>query len=278
MRTRSASLAEKYGVFGAIGFVLLLTLIGAFLIFRGYSKDISDLKARKSELLQKEKENKLQISKVLSANKNLTNQLKNKQSKIDREKDQYDTKKDELESYLDMIPPYYMKSYLRKRIQIEAKSLNLDVLSYNASNVDVSKYEKMKFFPLQFSMDIQGDYSAVKRFLWFIDENIVLDDVKVDQRKWSFIVKIAEQEGLKIIDPNKRGPQGPRRPVVKRPATPRAPVAKTQGNQAGAEPVEEKLVSKLLPLPMYALRKDGLLENEKMRLNLKLITYLRKLE
>ncbi|MDD2715218.1 MAG: hypothetical protein PHW04_04925 [Candidatus Wallbacteria bacterium] len=264
MRTRSTSLSEKYAIYGGIIGAILISLLGAFITYRSYSTKISELKARKEEMASKENQLSQELSKVKAQIQGLNAQLKDKQSKISQEKADFEKKKKEIGEIIQKIPPIYMKSLLRKSILEKAKLLNIDVLKYSAREVTPEEFSNLDFFPLEFSMEIAGEYASIKKLISYLDTVMELKDVKDESRQWRFIVTIPREGGLTLVDPNTR---------FYGPAIPNAGPAPAAG---GPNQGTQEIKLDTLELNTFTTYREGLLMDDKLEVKLILITYFRK--
>ncbi|MDD5091040.1 MAG: hypothetical protein PHQ23_08990 [Candidatus Wallbacteria bacterium] len=270
MRTRNASLAEKYGIRFTIALLAILSLTCAYLIFRNYNVRISEVKAKKEQLKEQENRNLSELGKLKNEISILENQVKDKQKRIEFEQNLYSEKKKELDRYVGQIPPLYMKSMLRRNLVDRAMQLNVDVLAFSARELDMSKFIGLQFFPLQFTMELVGEYGSIKNYLWYLDRNIILPDVIDPAKKWSFIVQVSQDQGLEIISPGGT-PQdvgmGPRPPNMP------GPPPGMGGSGAEQQTVEATASSVIL---RDMMKKKGLLDNGKLKVRLKLVTFIRR--
>lgn len=274
LRTRSSSLTEKYLIYSGIVLAVVLSLSGAFVIYRSYSSGIEEIKHSREELQVKEEELNREKESIMARISALQNQLSEKEKKISSEKAEFEKKFKELEEHIAFIPPYYMKSGLRKAILERATLLNLDVLNYSAQEIDPGSFTGLKFFPLEFNMEMNGEYSAVKKFLWFLDNLITIEDISEKGKKWNFIVKIADG-GLEFSDPHQSEYAATAAPSSPEELTKARDPRAVQNTQQAVPASPSDLLS-TLPLEAFIKNRDGLLNNEKLSVKMRMTTYFRR--
>jgi len=264
VKTRSATLIEKYSIYTAIVVVVIIGLFGVKMIYSSYSSKISESRKKKNEIKSKELIQKQELDGVQREINENKKKLDQKQKAMGTEKLKFEAKKKEFNKYVEYIPPFYMKSLLRKEMLNKAMFFNIDVLRYSAMKINEQRFIELSFFPLQFSMELTGEYGAIKRFLWYLDHDIFIRDIKKSNIKWKFITDIPLKGGISLEDPspntiNKNVPSGPV-----------AANKKIYNNPSGTQtPVE-------LQLDQFIHKNSGFLKDNKLHIKLKITTYFRK--
>jgi len=264
MRTRSSSLLEKYFIYVGIIAIIIVGLFGVIMIYKNYSKKIDDSRKKQNEIKDQERAHKQELENIqrqIAQNQKLYDQ---KIKQMGAEKEKFEKKKLELKKYESYIPPYYMKSLLRKKMLNEATLFNIDVLSYSAKKIDEQKFNSLSFFPLQFTMELIGEYGAIKRFLWYLDHDIYINDMEDSDKKWKFITNISLKDGLTIINPNEN--------LANKSNVPRGPVP--AGQRVSHNNQQPKGMNGL-ELNDFINIKEGLLKDNKLHIRLKINTYFR---
>lgn len=195
MRLRSASVAERAGIYAVAGFFFLIMIIATLMIRENYNSKIKEFKEAKGQVTSEiQSLNNQKVAKE-SEKQSYEDQFKIKQSSLEGEENEYNDHKSTLSEHLAMLPPLYMKANILEVLTLKAMELNIQINSSREIPVQSFDYSGVMFVPVLFGFDIEGEYENVKRYLWLLDHVIQMADSKQSNRIWNVIVNVSSSPG-----------------------------------------------------------------------------------
>ncbi|MCK9224976.1 MAG: tektin family protein [Candidatus Muirbacterium halophilum] len=192
MRTRSSSLMEKT-IFYALGlFFIVVMFITTGLIVNGFSKKINEINQAKSERENQKIRLETDIAQLKNDLQRLDIEIEKAIDKRGKEEVEYKeilTKLNEAKNYL---PHAYIKPDIMDQIIKKLEELNLRIGYLVEKKIE---YFSVDFSSVSFLLEISGDYFRIKKFLFFLENPLKIEDPKSGMI-WNVVLKVPYPDGV----------------------------------------------------------------------------------
>lgn len=193
MRTRTYSVAEAVGVWTLV----TLSFVAAGAIYWVLTEDYTRVRTEKEEknaqIMAQVDQLKVKINALKSENKKLDERLKKKEREDKAQQDDLQKKIASLQKTIIHLPPIEYWPDLIKLIEILAEEKK--VLIENFTMIEKTELQSSNtqdtFTEYVFMLDMEGEYSRIMEYLWFL-ENAVYLTGKGGAAKWRAIIKVAD--------------------------------------------------------------------------------------
>jgi hypothetical protein len=192
MRTRSASLAERTGIYVVI---LICLAVNGGIWWKLHSEFVVK-RADALEALAKAEEERDRLQRTAGEKMSLVEQ---RRKEVDEKKRKDEIKKREFETTLDVLnktlvnlPPIEVWPDLIKKIEMLASDLKVKIPTFTPiENKDLKSNIKKDFTEFYFKMELEGEYSKILEFLWHLENSIQLKKAE-SATVWKAIIKVVE--------------------------------------------------------------------------------------
>lgn len=192
MRTRSASLAERTGIYVVI---LICLAVNGGIWWKLHSEFVVK-RTEALEALAKAEEERDRLQRTANEKMSLVEQ---RRKEVDEKKRKDEIKKREFETTLDVLnktlvnlPPIEVWPELIKKIEVLASDLKVKIPTFTPiENKDLKSNIKKDFTEFYFKMELEGEYSKVLEFLWHLENSIQLKKAE-SATVWKAIIKVVE--------------------------------------------------------------------------------------
>jgi hypothetical protein len=180
-------------IFYVLGFVFIAVMFIAIgLIVNNFSKKINEINQAKSERENQKIKLETDIAQLKIDLQRLDIEIEKAIEKREKEEKEYQqilTKLNEAKNYL---PHVYIKPDIMDQIIKKLEELNLRI-GFLVENK--TEYFSVDFTSVSFQLEISGDYFRIKKFLFFLENPLKIEDPK-SGRIWNVVLKVPYPDGI----------------------------------------------------------------------------------
>ena len=193
MRTRTASVAEAVAVWVFVAATFVAAAAIYWILTEDYTRVRTEKEEKNAQIMAQVDQLKVKINALKAENKILDERLKKKEKEDKAQQDDLQKKIASLQKTIVYLPPIEYWPDLIKLIEVlaEEKKVAIDNYTMLERTELQSSNTQDTFTEYVFMLDMEGEYSRVMEYLWYL-ENAVYLTGRGGTTKWRAIIKVAD--------------------------------------------------------------------------------------
>lgn len=193
MRTRSASVAEAVAVWVFVAASFIAAGAVYWVLTEDYTRVRTEKEEKNAQIMAQVEQIKGKIQQLDAEIKTLDQRLKKKEREDKAQREDLEKKIASLQKTIIHLPPIEYWADLIKLIEVLAAQKNVYIGNFTMlEQTDLASSNTQDVFTeYVFLLDIEGEYSRIMEYLWFLENAIFLTG-KGGLAKWRAIIKVAD--------------------------------------------------------------------------------------